>query len=101
MVTWRVSRYLYLRIKDQLDGKVDLLTTLQYEWQYEDLFKDTEDMRIVNYRYSDHVDRVLDLSSLPLYTNKPDADKAKQALRYYRHGNNSYIDWLKDLVKIK
>ena len=55
MVTWRVSRYLYLRIKDQLDGKVDLLTTLQYEWQYEDLFKDSEDMRIVNYRYSIYI----------------------------------------------
>ncbi len=64
------------------------------------MFKDNEDLRIVNFRYSDHIDRVIPLSNLNLNTAKPDADKAKQAIRYYRHGNNTYWDWLKDKVKL-
>jgi hypothetical protein len=98
-VLFRVSKQLYNKIRDTINGKVDLLTTLQYEWQYEDLFKDNEDFRIVNFRYGDHIDRVIDLSLINLNMNKPNADKAKQALRYYRHGNNSYWDWIVDLVK--
>jgi hypothetical protein len=100
-VLYRVSKQLYFKIRDQIDGKVDILSTIQYDWQYEDLFKDNEDLRIVNFRYGDHIDRVIQLSLLDLNRSKPDADKAKQAIRYYRHGNNSYWDWMKDLVKFR
>jgi hypothetical protein len=91
-----MSRYLYKQVRDQWNGKYDLLTTIQYEFQYEDLFKDNEDMRIVNFRYGDHVDRAVEVSQLPVnIVHKPGADKAKAAENWYRHGNNSYLDWFK------
>lgn len=90
---------LYHKVRDQLDGKEDILTTLQYEWQYEDLYKDAHDMKTVNYRYGDHIDRNIEgLDNHSVQVFKPDADKAKQALRYYRHGNNSYLDWMKNMI---
>jgi hypothetical protein len=86
---------LYWDIRDKWAGKYDLLTTVQYEWQYEDLFKDNEDMRIVNFRYGDHIDRHIAVSQIPLNWFKEDADKAKAAVQWYRHGNNSLFDWMK------
>jgi hypothetical protein len=94
-VSWRLSRFLYYHLKDQWNGGFDLLTTLQYEFQYEDLFKDNEDMRIVNFRYGDHIDRAYTLSQLPMgQMFKPDADRAKAAVQWYRHGNNTFWDWM-------
>jgi hypothetical protein len=94
-LTWRVGKHLYYHIKDQWNGKYDILTTFQYDHQYEDLFKDNEDMRIVNFRYGDHVDRVFAVSQMPLDSHRIDADKAKEAVKWYRHGNNSLFDWMK------
>jgi hypothetical protein len=86
---------LYYKLKDNWEGKFDILTTLQYDYQYEDLFKDNEDMRLVNFRYGDHIDRNFRDGHLNLNMYKEDADKAKAAYRWYRHGNNSYLDWFK------
>lgn len=88
-VLWRMSRMLYRRVTDQLSGKEDLLSTLQYDWAWDDLHRDAEDMRYVNFRYGDHKDRDAGVSFWTHQTYKPEADKAKQAYRYYRYGSDS------------
>lgn len=85
---------LYRTIKDQWNGEEDKLTTLQYDWQYEDWHRDSEDGRLVNFRYSDHVDRIPEFSHFSHMIYKPGADKAKQAIRFYKHGNDNVFDRL-------
>ena len=83
---------LYERIKDQWDGKEDKLSTLLNDWSYDDWHRDSEDMKYVNFRYNDHFDREPSMSFWTHQYYKPEADKAKQAYRYYRYGADSYMD---------
>jgi hypothetical protein len=85
---------LYRRVKDTVNGKEDRLTQLQYDWQYEDWFRDSEDGRLVNFRYGDHQDRIPELSYHSHQIYKPGADKVKQALRFYKNGNDNVWDRL-------
>ena len=90
---------LYHRIKDTIEGNEDRLTQLQYDWMYEDWHRDAEDGRYVNFRYGDHTDRIREFSHHSHMVYKPGADKVKQALKFYRHGNDTFIDrwfgWIK------
>lgn len=83
----------YLRVKDQINGKEDLLYSLYADWQYDDWHRDAEDMKMVNYRYNDHKDREKEVSFWTHQVYKPGADKAKEALKFYRRGNDSYLNW--------
>ena len=85
---------LYYTSKDVLQGKEDRLSQLQYDWQYEDFFRDSEDGRYVNFRYGDHVDRIPEMSHHSDKIYKPAADKVKQALRFYKNGNDGFFDRL-------
>ncbi len=86
---------IYHKAKSQfIDGEEDKLTQLQYDWQYEDWHRDSEDGRYVNFRYSDHLDRIPEFSHYSPMVFKPGADKAKQAIKFYRHGNDSWWDRL-------
>lgn len=80
---------LYFRVRDSLKGKEDLLSTLQYDWVWDDLHRDAEDMRYVNFRYNDHKDRCAKYSFWTHQTYKGEADRAKQEFRYYRYGSDS------------
>lgn len=80
-------------MRDQLQGKEDLLSTLQYDWYYEDFYKDVNDMKAVNFRYGDHRDRIPYVSEFSNELLKPEADKAKQALRFYKRGEDSFLGW--------
>lgn len=92
-ITWRVSVMLYRRIKDQINGKEDLLYSLYYDWQYDDWHRDIEDMKMVNFRYNDHRDRDPSVSFWTHEIYKPEAEKAKSALKFYRYGNDSKLKW--------
>lgn len=77
-------------------GYPDKLSTFQYEMQYDDLMKDQEDSRIINFRYSDQKllagdDKYRTYNTMRY---KAEADKAKQAFRFYKHGNDNFIDRL-------
>lgn len=93
-IFWRVTKMLYYRARDTATGKEDKLSQLQYDWQYEDWFRDSEDGRMVNFRYGDHRDRIPELSHHSHQIYKPGADKVKQALRFYKNGNDSVWDRL-------
>lgn len=84
---------LYHRVRDQWQGKEDKLYHLYNDWQYEDWHRDSEDMKLVNFRYSDHRDRSPLMSYWTHMIHKPDADKTTQALKYYKYGNDSYFNW--------
>lgn len=92
-ILYRISRFLYSRVKDQWNGKEDLLNTLQHDWYYEDFFKDSHDMRMVNFRYGDHADRITHVNGLNVDIYKPEADKTKQVLKFYKRGTDSYFQW--------
>ena len=85
---------LYFRVKDTVEGREDRLTQLQYDWQYDDFFRDSEDGRYVNFRYGDHVDRVPSISHHSDMVFKAPADKAKSALKFYKHGTDGFFDRL-------
>ncbi len=94
-VSWRLGKMFYHRLKDQvLEGKEDRLTQMQNDFQYEDWHRDSADARYVNFRYSDHVDRIHAFSHYSHMVFKPAADKVKQANRFYKHGNDSVFDRL-------
>jgi hypothetical protein len=93
-ITWRLTLMLYHKSKATLNGEEDRLTQLQYDWQYEDWFRDVEDGRYVNFRYGDHRDRWQNMSHFSHMMFKPGADKTKQALRFYKHGNDNFWDRL-------
>jgi len=88
-IMYRMTKMLYFRLRDQWNGKEDILSTLQYDWQWDDFHRDAEDMKYVNFRYNDHKDREANLSFWTHQVYKPDADRAKQAYRYYRYGSDS------------
>lgn len=92
-VTLRLTKMLYFRTRDTLEGKDDKLMKMYTEHQYDDLHKDSEDMMTVNFRYGDHRDRSPMLSYWSHMIYKPDADKTKQAHKFYKFGTDSYIQW--------
>jgi hypothetical protein len=95
-ITWRVTKMLYRKLRDNYNGKEDPVYTFQNESMYEDLYFDREDLRTNNFRYSDHRDR-RDSHDINHYTSlalKPDAEKSEQAWRWYKHGNNGILDRL-------
>ena len=92
-ILYRVSNLLLKRVKDQWNGKEDILSTLQYDWYYEDFYKDVNDMRAVNFRYGDHRDRIPFVHAMSNDMFKPAADKTKQALKYYKRGEDSFSQW--------
>ena len=85
---------LYRTAVNSFNGKEDRLTQLQNDWMYDDFFRDSEDGRYVNYRYSDHVDRIPAMSHHSDLVYKPAADKVKSALRFYKNGNDGFFDRL-------
>ena len=89
----KMSRMLFRRVRDSWNGKEDLLATLQYDWYYEDLYKDHKDMRVVNYRYGDHWDRIPYVNSMSNDLFKMEADKTKKLLNFYKRGEDSYWQW--------
>lgn len=89
----RMTKMLYNKVRDQFEGKEDLLNQIYTEFQYEDLHRDSEDMKVVNYRYSDHRDRSPPLSYWNHMAFKTEADKAKQAHKFYKYGTDSYVQW--------
>ena len=67
------------------------MSTLLNDWSYDDWHRDSEDKNSSISIYNDHFDKE---PSMPFWThqyNKPEADKARQAYRYYRYGYDSYI----------
>jgi len=96
-VLWRMSRMLFFRLKDQWEGKEDKLSTLQYDWMFDDYFRDAEDMKSVNFRYNDHKDREPHVSFWTHQVYKPQADRAKATYRYYRHGKETIGDKISKL----
>lgn len=99
-VTWRLTKHLYRRVKDQWNGIEDRLTNLQNDWMYEDFYRDSDDSRYVNFRYSDHEDRVEGSSHDTTWKMKPAADKGKQAWKWYKTGNDSWLSRLLDVNKL-
>jgi hypothetical protein len=85
---------LYYKVKDTFEGREDRLSQLQNDWMYDDWFRDSEDGRYVNFRYGDHVDRIPEMSHHSDMIYKPAADKVKSALKYYKNGNDTWIDRL-------
>jgi hypothetical protein len=93
-VSWRITKMMYRTAVNTWRGKEDRLTQLQNDWMYDDWFRDNEDSRYVNFRYSDHLDRVSDISHHSHMIYKPAADKVKSAMRFYRNGNDNFFDRL-------
>jgi hypothetical protein len=89
---YRVSCLLWVRVYDQWNGREDKMNTLLNDWYYDDWHRDVEDMQYVNFRYNDHRDREPLMSFWTHQIYKPEADRAKEAYRFYRYGNNSYVD---------
>lgn len=85
---------LYRKVKDQVKGKEDRLTQLQYDWQYGDLYRDNQDMRYVNFRYGDHIDRIGDRRGNEMEEIIPEAMKAKQEWRWWRYGSSTWMQRL-------
>jgi len=92
-VTFRLSLMLYRRVKNQWNGKEDLIYSLYNDWQYDDWHRDVEDMKAVNYRYSDHRDRDAKFGFWTHMTFKPHSDYANSAIKFYRKGSDSYFDY--------
>mmetsp|Transcript_17813 Transcript_17813/g.30192 ORF Transcript_17813/g.30192 Transcript_17813/m.30192 type:complete len:115 (-) Transcript_17813:144-488(-) len=51
--TLRLSRTLYMMIKRHWEGKDDQHYFWYYDTNYPDLFHDSDDMRYINFRYTD------------------------------------------------
>lgn len=83
---------LFKRLRDQYNGNEDYYLTLQNDWLYEDWHRDAEDLRMVNFRYSDHEEVVPSAANWSNQIYKPDADKYKAGYRYYRYGTDSKWD---------
>ena len=83
---------LFVRVRDQWEGKEDKMSTLLSDWSYDDWHRDSEDMKYVNFRYNDHKDREAAMSFWTHQVYKPEADRAKETYRHYRWGNDSYLD---------
>jgi hypothetical protein len=96
---YRMSFMMYRQLKLQWEGKEDKVSSLLNDWQYDDWHRDSEDMRYVNFRYADHSDREPSMSFWSNLHYKPEADKAKQVYRYYRYGNDSYLQKFFDIWK--
>src|SRR5690242_4971748 len=89
-VFYRLSLLMYRQLHNHWEGKEDKLSTLLNDWSYDDWHRDSEDMKYVNFRYADHFDREPSMSFWTHLKYKPEADKAKQAYRFWRYGNDSY-----------
>lgn len=92
-----MSRMMVYQLKNHWEGKEDKMSYLLNDWSYDDWHRDADDMKMVNFRYADHTDREPSMSYWSNLHYKPEADKAKQAYRYYRYGQDSYF---KNFVKI-
>jgi hypothetical protein len=91
---------LYRQLKKHWEGKEEKISSLLNDWQYDDWHRDSEDMRYVNFRYSDHIDREASMSFWNNSRYKPEADKGKQAYRWYRYGTDSYLQKFMNLWNI-
>jgi hypothetical protein len=96
---YRMSYMMYRQLKFHWEGKEDKVSSLLNDWQYDDWHRDSEDMKYVNFRYADHSDREPSMSFWSNLHYKPEADKAKQVYRYYRYGNDSYLQKFFDIWK--
>ena len=85
---------MYKQLKGHWYGKEDKLSTLLNDWQYDDWHRDAEDMKYVNFRYSDYFDREPSMSHWTHQRFRPMADKGKQMYRYWRYGKDSYLERL-------
>jgi len=82
--------------KDQLNGKEDLVATLQYDCYYEDYYKeyykDVNDACAVNFRYGEHIDKVPYVHGMSNDMFKPEAEKTKQVLKFYKRSEDSFFE---------
>lgn len=93
-LSFRVTRFLYWRIRDQLNGKEDWYSNFQNDIQYDEFHRDSKDLLSVNFRYSDHEDTAPQFGFWNHDILKPDADYAKALLKHYKKGTDSYWDWI-------
>ncbi len=84
-VSFRITQLLLKTAKSQWAGKHNVAETFSKdELYYFDLFKDVKDNNIVNFRYSDHVDREPRISHYHHDILKPEADYYKGVKEHFR-----------------
>lgn len=93
-VSFRVGQYFIKVCKNQWEGKGHYShTVVDDEWYYDTWFKDAQDYRQINFRYSDHIDPKYDVSAWNHDVFKPEADYYKALYKYLSKGNDSYWEY--------
>jgi hypothetical protein len=89
-IFWRLAKFNYKTCKEQWKGNHDPAHTYYFdEHYYYDMYRDMNDGKNVNFRYSDHTDRSPTLSHFTNDVFKPDADYAKGLIKHFREKANS------------
>lgn len=84
-LVYRISKLLYKTGVSQWNGEHSLEhTILKDEYYYKDLHRDINDLKAVNFRYSDHEDCNLLYSHLNHDYFKAEADYAKGLIKHFR-----------------
>lgn len=84
-VSFRITQLLLKTAKKQWNGDHNITETVtKDELYYFDLFKDIKDNKIVNFRYSDHIDRDINMSHYHHDVLKPEADYYKGVKEHFR-----------------
>ena len=84
-LTWRVAILFVKTAKNQWAGNHNFYETIMCdEVYYLDHHRDTRDHKMVNFRYSDHVEQIQRISHINHDIFKPEADYAKGLINYFR-----------------
>ena len=70
-----------------------MYSVIQDEWYYDTWFKDNYDYRMVNFRYSDHVDGRLESGAFNADIFKPEADYYKQVYKFFKKGDDNLFQY--------
>ncbi len=93
-LTLRVSKLFYETCKKQWNGEHDFVhQVVQEEWTYDTWFKDARDFRMVNFRYSDHLDPRGQWSAYNPDVFKADADYYKQIFKFFKKGDDNLLEY--------
>lgn len=93
-LAYRVSFLFVDTVRKQWNGKTHFYyQVVQDEHYYDSWFKDSYDYRMVNFRYSDHVDGKQESSAFNHDIFKADADYYKSVYKFFEKGNDSMFKY--------
>lgn len=93
-LSYRCLKYTIGIVKKRWNGDKDyLFEVFQDEIYYDTWYKDMNDMKMINFRYSDHIDPNYQWSAFNPDHFKADADYYKALYSFFKKGEDGYIKY--------